>query len=197
MAVSEERTRRRNKVIHSEARERISKVIQTCDEEARKKEVTFPVSQATKRATEYCGKKETLVKKIRKVIGREQRKDLEKSCQRPVRKEIRSLKIPKFKSTISTCVIRSIIHYLYATKKEVPTAAKLLSIVTEKINFLWGRKSLTRVVKSIGFTWRKCNSKRRILIEKPEFVSWRHKYLVQMKRFREEGKEIFMWTKGG
>jgi hypothetical protein len=32
---------------------------------------------------------------------------------------------------------------------------------------------------------------RRILIEKPEIVSWRHKYLVQMKRFREEGKGIF------
>jgi hypothetical protein len=66
-----------------------------------------------------------------------------------------------------------------------------LPVVTEKINFSWGRKSPTRVVKIIGFTWRKCNSKWRILIEKPEFVSWRHKYLVQMKRFREEGKDIF------
>jgi hypothetical protein len=89
------------------------------------------------------------------------------------------------------CVIRNIIHYLHAAKKEVPTAAKLLPIVTEKINFPWGRKSPTRVVKSTGFTWRKCNSKRRILIEKPEFVPWHHKYLVQMKRFREEGKETF------
>jgi hypothetical protein len=89
------------------------------------------------------------------------------------------------------CVIRNIIHYFYATKKEVPTAAKLLPIVTEKINFPWVRKSLTRVVKSIGITWKKSNSKRRILIEKPEIVSWCHKYLVQMKRFREQGKEMF------
>jgi hypothetical protein len=29
------------------------------------------------------------------------------------------------------------------------------------------------------------------LVEKPENVSWRHKHLVQMKRFREDGKEIF------
>jgi hypothetical protein len=41
-----------------------------------------------------------------------------------------------------------------------------LPVVTEKINFPWGRKSVTRVVKNIGFTWRKCNSKRRNLIEK-------------------------------
>jgi hypothetical protein len=25
----------------------------------------------------------------------------------------------------------------------------------------------------------------------PKFVSWRYKYLVQVKRFREEGKYIF------
>jgi hypothetical protein len=56
MAGSEERTRKKNTVIHSEARELISKVIQTRDEEARKKELGFPVSQATTRAVEYCGK---------------------------------------------------------------------------------------------------------------------------------------------
>jgi hypothetical protein len=66
LAVSEETTRKRNEVIHSEACELISKAIQTCDEEARKKELAFPVSQAAKRAAEYCGKSETLIKEIRK-----------------------------------------------------------------------------------------------------------------------------------
>jgi hypothetical protein len=37
MPVSEEKTRKGNGVIHSEARELISKVIQSCEEEARKK----------------------------------------------------------------------------------------------------------------------------------------------------------------
>jgi hypothetical protein len=37
MSVSEYRTRKRNGVIHSEARELIIKVIQTCEEEAREK----------------------------------------------------------------------------------------------------------------------------------------------------------------
>jgi hypothetical protein len=198
MAASEARTRRRNKVIHSEARELISKVIQTCDKEARKKELAFPVSQVTKRATEYCGKSETLIKKIRK----EHKTRVEKGSgeklptsikKRNTRPENTKVQVDDF----DVYVIRNFFHYLYATKKEVPTAAKLLPMVTEKINFPCGRKSLTRVVKSIGFTWRKCNLKWRILIEEPEFVSWRHKYLVQMKRFREEGKEIFMWTKAG
>jgi hypothetical protein len=50
MSVSEERTRKGNGVIHSEARELISNIIQSCDEEAREKELAFPLSQATKRA---------------------------------------------------------------------------------------------------------------------------------------------------
>jgi hypothetical protein len=28
-------------------------------------------------------------------------------------------------------------------------------------------------------------------LDRKQFVSWRHKYLVQMKRFQEGGKEIF------
>jgi hypothetical protein len=50
MYVSEERTRKGNGVTHIEARELIRKVIQTCDGEAREKELAFPVSRATKRA---------------------------------------------------------------------------------------------------------------------------------------------------
>jgi hypothetical protein len=50
MSVSEERTRKGNVIIHCEARELISKLIQTCDEEAREKELEFPLSQAIKRA---------------------------------------------------------------------------------------------------------------------------------------------------
>jgi hypothetical protein len=49
MSVSDERTREGNRVIHSEARELISKVIQTCDEEAREKELASPLSQSTER----------------------------------------------------------------------------------------------------------------------------------------------------
>jgi hypothetical protein len=45
MSVSQERIRKGNGVIHSEPRELISKAIQTCDEEAREKELAFPLSQ--------------------------------------------------------------------------------------------------------------------------------------------------------
>jgi hypothetical protein len=122
------------------------KVIQTCDEEAGKKELAFPVSQATKIAAEYCCKSETLIKKIRK----EHKTRVEKGSgeklpapdkKRNTRPENTNVQVNDF----DKCVIRNIIHDFYATKKVVPTAAKLLPVVTEKINFPWGRKSLTRV----------------------------------------------------
>jgi hypothetical protein len=44
------RGQERERVFHSEAREPISNVIQTCDEEAREQELAIPLSQSTKRA---------------------------------------------------------------------------------------------------------------------------------------------------
>jgi hypothetical protein len=91
---------------------------------------------------EYCAKSKTLIKKIRKVYRmRVEKGSGEKlptpSKKRNTRPENTKVQVDDF----DECVIRNIIHYLYATKKEVPTAAKLLTIITEKINFLWGRKS--------------------------------------------------------
>lgn len=57
------------KAVHSKYQELINNVIQTCDEEERKKELAFPVSQTTKQAAECCGKSETLMKKIRKELS--------------------------------------------------------------------------------------------------------------------------------
>jgi hypothetical protein len=64
-------------------------------------------------------------------------------------KEITKVHVNNF----DKCVIWNIIYDFYATKKVVPTAATLLPIVREIINFTWGRKSLIRIVKSAGFRW--------------------------------------------
>jgi hypothetical protein len=48
-------------------------------------------------------------------------------------------------------------------RKEVPTIPELLPIMKQKINFYWGHKSLQRVVKSLGYKWRKCQSKEKFL----------------------------------
>jgi hypothetical protein len=70
-------------------------------------------------------------------------------------------------------------------EKKVPTIPELLPITNKKIHFHWGRKSLERIVKSLGFKWRKCQSKRKILIERADIVNWRSRYLVKVKAYRD------------
>jgi hypothetical protein len=42
----------------------------------------------------------------------------------------------------------------------------------------------------MGFKWRKCQSKRKLLIERADIVAWRSIYLVKMKQYQEEGCPI-------
>jgi hypothetical protein len=65
-----------------------------------------------------------------------------------------------------------------------------LPVIKEKIHFPWGPKFLGRVVKRIGFKWRKCQSKRKLLIERADIVACRPKYLVKMRQYGEEGRPV-------
>lgn len=60
------------------------------------------------------------------------------------------------------CVIRNIVQDFYVHQSVVPTVKKLLPIVKTKIRFPWREKTLARILKSMGFKWRKCQSKRKI-----------------------------------
>jgi hypothetical protein len=78
--------------------------------------------------------------------------------------------------------IRNTIQDSYIQEK-VPTISKLLPVIKKKMHFHWGRKSLDRIVKSLGFNWRKCRSKRKVLIERAGIVDWRSRYLVKTKEY--------------
>ena len=53
-------------MVHREARQLISSVVEKCDEESARNTSQFPLKQATKRAAYYCGKLENFIKRIRK-----------------------------------------------------------------------------------------------------------------------------------
>jgi hypothetical protein len=50
---------------------------------------------------------------------------------------------------------------------------KLLPIIKQNIHFHWGYQPLERVVKSLGYKRRKCQSKRKIFVERADTVHWR------------------------
>lgn len=88
-------------------------------------------------------------------------------------------------------VIRDTIEHLYTVQKVVPTIKKLMPVLREKINWRWGPTSLRKMLKSMGFVWKKAQNKRVLLLERADIVHWRSRFLVQIKHMREDGKEVF------
>ena len=90
-------------------------------------------------------------------------------------------------------VIRITVQEFYKEKKIVPTCSKLLPVIRKKINFPWCGEALHKVLQRINFKWRKYRSKLKILIERPDTVTWRsrYRYLTTIKCLRNEGKPVF------
>lgn len=185
-------SKKKNFVVHSEARQIISRVTEKCDNESKSKALGYPISQATKRAADYCGKSENFIIKLRKESKMLKEQGSEQKFSTPgKRRDTRKGDRRVFVDDMDKCVIRQVIKQFYVTQKVVPSAKKLLPVVKERIHFPWGRNSLINIMKSIGFRWRKCQSKRKVLIEKPDIVLWRYKFLVKMKALRKTCNNIF------
>lgn len=173
--------------IHSGERELIRNVIHCCDEESRNKSLSLPLHKATLRAAKYCNVSEKTVKRIRNEAKKTPNQKLSTPGKTRKRPDYRNVSVDGFDRRVILDTMRD----FYVNKKIVPSCKKLLPVLKEKINFQWSEVSLRRVLKDMGFKWRKCCSKRKILVERPDIVNWRYKYLRQIKQFRESGKKIF------
>jgi hypothetical protein len=77
-------------------------------------------------------------------------------------------------------------------QKTVPTCRKFLPVSREKINVQWSKWTLRKVLKEMGFRWKKYGTKRHILIERADTVYWRCRYFCSpFKYFEKEAREIF------
>ena len=84
--------------------------------------------------------------------------------------------------------IRRTIHDFYE-KKEYPTLKKLLSVLREKGLFRGHRTTLWKLLRRIGFTYKKVQDKRYVY-EQPRIIEWRHKYLRRMRKSRSENQPV-------
>jgi hypothetical protein len=57
--------------------------------------------------------------------------------------------------------------------------------------------SLNRLLKEMGFVWKRRIDKRHVLIERAEVVAWLSKYLIKMKKWAESEKKNFIWRNSG
>ena len=67
----------------------------------------------------------------------------------------------------------SAVHEFYSEKKKYPTLDSLLSAVKEKGIFSGERTTLWRVMRKMGFKYKKVNDKR-YRYEQPRIIVWRH-----------------------
>jgi hypothetical protein len=162
--------------------------VKLCDEEGRRKQLTFLLTRATDRAARYTGVSTTLIKTIL-----QQSKDRdEKGTVSPLHTPGKHQPRPAHRNVTTDAFDMSVIRQeFYITQNKVPSCHKLLPIIKHKIDFQWGVHSLRNILHKLGFRWKNYLSKCKILIERPDIVNWRGRYLVKIKVLRSEGEQIF------
>ena len=60
----------------------------------------------------------------------------------------------------------------------------------DSIGFKGGRETLRRILKEMGFVWRKSTGNRKLLMERSDIVAQRINFLRQMMKYMEEGRDI-------
>ena len=56
-------------------------------------------------------------------------------------------------------------------------------------------KCVIRNTSSVGSMWRKCQWKRKILVERADIVTWRSRYLKEVQEYRDNGHLMFYMQK--
>lgn len=82
------------------------------------------------------------------------------------------------------CAIRHKIHEFYTVKKELPTINKLRIELRESIDFQGSNTTLRRILKTMGFRFKRCQSKRKVLMERYDITAWRARYIERMRKNR-------------
>lgn len=87
-------------------------------------------------------------------------------------------------------VIKRCIHNFHVTEKELPTLEKLRVKLRNDINFNGSKTSLGRLIKRIGFKWKRTENNRKVLIETPTIRLLRINYLQKLKEYRRQNRPI-------
>lgn len=175
--------------LHSQTREVIANVYRVCDEEARNNAFKLPLKRKLDRVALYTGASVATIKTIHNEDEERRRSNPDELLVSPGKKRSR-FSISEKVDDADFSVIRRTIEKFYLELKVVPTTRKLLIKLREIMDFQYSRESLRRLLKSNGFYWRKCQNKRKILMEKPHILHWRYTFIHTIRKYREEGRNI-------
>ncbi|XP_023933911.2 uncharacterized protein LOC112042931 [Bicyclus anynana] len=86
-------------------------------------------------------------------------------------------------------VVRSTIQNFHV-HNEIPTLAKLKTVVNEKIGFNCCIETLRKFLLKLGYKWRKTETNRKVLTERHDVQMGRLKYLKKISEYRSQGRPI-------
>lgn len=167
----------KNKVVHSQGREIVASVIAFCDAEKESNSFILPVTQATKRAAEATGKSVSFIKKLRRELKVSQESGTKLNTPGKKRNVGKRIAL----DDMSKCIIRRKVQEFYSVKKQVPTLWKLRAVLQEAINYEGSKEHLRQTLHAIGFRFKKCQNKRKLLMERNDIVFKRSCYLRSLR----------------
>lgn len=183
--------RKKGKTIHAAAKEIICRVTDVCDEEANTGEIRFRLHQTQCRIADYTGVSERTVSRIKKEC------EMAGNSKLSTPGKLRPYRMSNIAHLdyFGIHVIRNTINDFYLFQKGELNSSKLLEAVKEKIDFPGSSHTLRKLLRDMGFKWKRCkNKKHRILVEHPKITMWRFKYLASVRKCREENKNIIYLT---
>ena len=84
--------------------------------------------------------------------------------------------------------IRDMIYNFHKTENSRVSARKLKAKMENELGWSGSLSSAKRVVRSLGFRWRKTLDNRQLLVEKSDIRAWRISYIQKIRFFRNEGR---------
>ncbi|XP_053406296.1 uncharacterized protein LOC128559142 [Mercenaria mercenaria] len=88
------------------------------------------------------------------------------------------------------CAIRNKIYEFYTVRHELPTLTNLHEALKEDIDFIGSKSLLRKIIRELGFRWKRTNSQRKVLLEKQSVVELRLKYYAKKKQLEEAGYDF-------
>ncbi|XP_021204146.2 uncharacterized protein LOC114252098 [Bombyx mandarina] len=175
-----------SKPFKSSAREIVLKVRAFCEREKANEAPLIRLDQVRARVAAMTGMSEKTVSRITKKGEVAASTSQELKSPGKHRQKRKTVDLDDF----DLCALRNKIHEMYTVRKVVPTLNKLLIELRNDINFGGGRTTLWKILKRIEFKYKNCGSKRKILMERHDIVTWRRKYIDTMRQNRVEGRPI-------
>ncbi|KAJ8947626.1 hypothetical protein NQ318_002638 [Aromia moschata] len=177
----------KNKVLSCQSREILSLVLQFMQSEARNGEPVIPLNKVQERVSAATGVSLSTVKRIRREATRI-KENIQASFVTHNKKRCTksSLTLDDFDKGL---LRRTIINF-HVTEKQVPTLPRIYNKFRESIDYQGCQDTLRKEVKLLGFRWKKFETNRKLLIEKPDIRHQRISFLRQMKQYRQEGRPI-------